>query len=147
MPGPVFGEQVIAPGLDRETFLLYNSTDVQQRCLEVKHEDPARRYTAALANGGFYLVAALFGTSITGALKAFPDELIHIVAALALLPTIGNSLTAALRDETHREPAMFTFVVTLSGVTVAKIGSPFWGVLAGVLALAIASLRLRRQRA
>ena len=111
-------------------------------CLEASaHEDPARRYTAALSNGGFYLIAALFGTAITGALNAFPKELIHIVAALALLPTIGNSLAMAVRDEGHREAAMFTFVVTLSGLTVAKIGSPFWGALAGVLAMLITSSR------
>ena len=114
-------------------------------CLEAPaHEDPARRYTAALSNGGFYLVAALFGTSITGALRAFPTELIQIVAALALLPTIGNSLSAAVRGAEHREAAMFTFVITLSGVTIAKIGSPFWGVLAGVLAMMIASVRSSR---
>lgn len=114
-------------------------------CLEAPaHEDPARRYTAALSNGGFYLVAALFGTSITGALRAFPTELIQIVAALALLPTIGNSLSAAVRGAEHREAAMFTFVITLSGVTIAKIGSPFWGVLAGVLAMMIASFRSSR---
>ncbi|MDA3039779.1 MAG: benzoate/H(+) symporter BenE family transporter [Actinomycetota bacterium] len=114
-------------------------------CLEAPaHEDPARRYTAALSNGGFYLLAGLFGTSITGALRAFPTELIQIVAALALLPTIGNSLGAAVSAPEHREAAMFTFVITLSGVTIAKIGSPFWGVLAGVLAMVIASVRSSR---
>ncbi len=117
-------------------------------CLESSaHHDPARRYTAALSNGGFYLVAALFGTSITGALNAFPTELIHIVAALALLPTIGNSLSASVHDVHHREAAMFTFVITLSGVTVANIGSPFWGVLAGITALAVTSVRGRVQPA
>lgn len=39
---------------------------------------------------------------------------------------------------------MFTFVVTLSGVTVAKIGSPFWGAVTGAVALMISSARLRR---
>ncbi len=117
-------------------------------CLEAPaHEDPARRYTAALANGGFYLVAALFGTTITAALRAFPTELIHIVAALALLPTIGNSLATAVEHEGHREAAMFTFVVTLSGVTVAKVGSPFWGALAGVTAMMVASWGVRTKNA
>jgi benzoate membrane transport protein len=48
-----------------------------------------------------------------------------------------------VRDEGHREAAMFTFVVTLSGVTVAKIGSPFWGALAGVAAMLISTSRGR----
>lgn len=117
-------------------------------CMEpAAHEDPARRYTAAIANGCFYLVAGLFGTSITGALRAFPIELVHIVASLALLPAIANALANAVRDELHRDAAMFTFVVTLSGVTVAKIGSPLWGALTGAVALVISSRRLRRRSA
>ena len=112
-------------------------------CMEpASHEDPTRRYTAAVSNGLFYLVAGIFGTSITGALKAFPVELVHIIAALALLPTIGTNLAAATRDESRREAAMITFLVTLSGVTVAKIGAPFWGAAAGVVATIVASSRL-----
>ena len=115
-------------------------------CMEpAAHEDPTRRYTAAVANGCFYLLAGLFGTSITGALNAFPIELVHIVATLALLPTIGNTLAVAVREESHREAAMFTFLVTLSGVTVAKIGSPLWGAIAGAVALAISSTGLHQR--
>jgi benzoate membrane transport protein len=43
----------------------------------------------------------------------------------------------ALRDEHHREPALITFLVTLSGLTLWGIGSAFWGVLAGSLALGV----------
>lgn len=113
-------------------------------CMEpASHEDPARRYTAAITNGFVYLVAGVFGTSITGALKAFPTEFVHIIAALALLPTIGANLAAATRDESRREAAMLTFLVTLSGVTVMKIGAPFWGAVAGVVATLIASPSIR----
>jgi benzoate membrane transport protein len=115
-------------------------------CMEpASHENPDRRYTAAVSNGSFYLLAGIFGTSITGALKAFPPELVHMIAALALLPTIGINLANATRDESRREPAMLTFLVTLSGVTVAKIGAPFWGVVAGVLATIILSPRFARR--
>ena len=115
-------------------------------CMEpASHEDPDRRYTAAISNGGFYLLAGIFGTSITGALKAFPPELVHIIAALALLPTIGANLANATRDESRREAAMLTFLITLSGVTVAKIGAPFWGVIAGIAATIILSPRFARR--
>jgi benzoate membrane transport protein len=113
-------------------------------CMEpAAHEDRNRRYTAAVSNGGFYLLAGVFGTSITGALNAFPTELVHIIAALALLPTIAANLAVATKDESRREAAMLTFLVTLSGVTVAKIGAPFWGALAGVVATAISSFSKR----
>ena len=99
------------------------------------HEDPAKRYTAAVSCGVIYIVLGLFGAAITGLLTAFPKELVAAIAGLALLGTIGGGLAAALKDESHREAALITFLVTLSGVVIAGIGSAFWGVVAGALAL------------
>ena len=104
------------------------------------HEDPARRYTAAVSCGAIYVVIGLFGAAVTGLLTAFPKELVATIAGLALLGTIGGGLAAAVRDETHREAALITFLVTLSGVTLAGIGSAFWGVVAGAFALGIQQL-------
>jgi len=101
------------------------------------HEDPARRYTAAVSCGAIYVVIGLFGAAVTGLLTAFPKELVAAIAGLALLGTIGAGLAAAVRDEPHREAAIITFLVTLSGVAIAGIGSAFWGVVAGALALAV----------
>ena len=99
------------------------------------HPDPLKRYTAAVSCGLLYVLIGLFGATITGVLTAFPKELIAAIAGLALLGTIGSALTAALRDDLHREAALITFLVTLSGVVIAGVGSAFWGVLAGALAL------------
>lgn len=56
------------------------------------------------------------------------------VAGLALLGTIASGLAVAFKDEQHREAALLTFLVTLSGVTLAGVGSAFWGVVVGGLA-------------
>lgn len=101
------------------------------------HPDPDKRYTAAVSCGLFYLLIGVFGGAIAGALSAFPKELIAAIAGLALLGTIGAALSTALRDEFHREAALITFLVTLSGVVIAGVGSAFWGVIAGALALAV----------
>jgi benzoate membrane transport protein len=101
------------------------------------HENPARRYTAAVSCGAIYVVIGLFGAAVTGLLTAFPKELVVAIAGLALLGTIGSGLAAALRDESHREAALITFLVTLSGVTLAGVGSAFWGVVAGAVALGV----------
>jgi benzoate membrane transport protein len=101
------------------------------------HENPARRYTAAVSCGAIYVVIGLFGAAVTGILTAFPKELVVAIAGLALLGTIGSGMAAALRDESHREAALITFLVTLSGVTLAGVGSAFWGVVAGAVALAV----------
>ena len=99
------------------------------------HADPARRYTAAVSCGAFYVVIGLFGAVITGLLTAFPKELVVAIAGLALLGTIGAGLSTALKNEPHREAALITFLVTLSGVAIAGVGSAFWGVVAGSVAL------------
>lgn len=99
------------------------------------HADPARRYTAAASCGAFYVLIGIFGAVVTGLLAAFPRELVVAIAGLALLSSIGAGLASALRDEAHREAALITFLVTLSGVVIAGIGSAFWGVVAGSIAL------------
>ena len=108
------------------------------------HEDRDRRYTAAVSCGALYIAIGLFGAVITGLLAAFPKELVVAIAGLALLGTIGTSLAAALREEPHREAALITFLVTLSGVVVAGVGSAFWGVVAGSFALFVQQYRRSR---
>ena len=109
------------------------------------HPDPQRRYTAAVSCGALYVVIGIFGAVITGLLTAFPKELVVAIAGLALLGTIGSGLATALKDEAHREAALITFLVTLSGVTVAGVGSAFWGVAAGSVALFVQQYARRPQ--
>ncbi|MDR0479882.1 MAG: benzoate/H(+) symporter BenE family transporter [Burkholderiaceae bacterium] len=107
-------------------------------------EDPARRYTAAVCCGLFYVLVGCFGVAVAGLLAAFPQALVAAIAGLALLGTIGNGLVLAVRDPNHCEAAVITFLVTLSGVTLAGIGSAFWGVIAGALALGVQRLGRRQ---
>ena len=99
------------------------------------HPDPAKRYTAAVSCGAIYIVIGLLGGAFIGVLMSFPKELIAAIAGLALLGTIGSGLAVAVQDESHREAAIITFLVTLSGVAIAGVGSAFWGVVAGAVAL------------
>ena len=105
------------------------------------HPDPARRYTAAVSCGVLYVLIGLFGAAVAGLLTAFPKELVAAIAGLALLGTIGSGLKTALEHDAHREAAVITFLVTLSGVTIAGIGSAFWGVVAGAVALLVTQAR------
>ena len=101
------------------------------------HHDPDRRYVAAICAGLFYVLIGLFGATVAALFTAFPKELVMAIAGIALLGTIGNSLAAALREESEREPALIAFLVTASGVSFAGIGSAFWGLLAGALTLLV----------
>jgi benzoate membrane transport protein len=107
------------------------------------HPDPERRYPASVAAGVFYVVIGLFGAAVAGFFAAFPQELVLAIAGLALLGTIGNGLTLALRDERDREAALITFLVTASGVTLHSIGSAFWGLVAGALVIGLRLVHAR----
>jgi benzoate membrane transport protein len=98
------------------------------------HLDPSRRYTASAAAGLLYIALGLAGGTVVSLMAAFPQALVLAVAGLALLGTMASGLATAVKEEQHREAALLTFLVTLSGVTVAGVGSAFWGVVVGGLA-------------
>ncbi|MBV8873130.1 MAG: benzoate/H(+) symporter BenE family transporter [Metakosakonia sp.] len=107
------------------------------------HPDAAQRWKAAVAAGVFYLLAGVFGGSITALLAALPLSWIQTLAGLALLGTIGGSLEQALSQEKERDAAIVTFLVTASGVTLLGVGSAFWGLVAGGVCYAALSLARR----
>lgn len=107
------------------------------------HEDPKQRYTAAVAAGVFYLVVGALGAAVASVFAAFPKELIAAIAGLALIGTIASGLSTAMKEDKQREPALITFLVTASGASLLGISSAFWGLLAGALALGVASWRGR----
>jgi benzoate membrane transport protein len=100
-------------------------------------EDPARRYTASVMAGVFYIGLGLASGAVVGLIAAFPKELVLAVAGFALLGTIGGGLAVAMKDERSREAALITYLVTASGLTLGGVGAAFWGVVAGALALAV----------
>ncbi|WP_278441089.1 benzoate/H(+) symporter BenE family transporter [Pseudomonas oryzihabitans] len=107
------------------------------------HEDASKRYTAAVWCGLFYGIAGLFGATLAALFASLPGELVISVAALALLGSIMNGLHGALAEPSQREPALITFLVTASGLTLAGIGSAFWGLVAGLLASLLLTARRR----
>lgn len=111
------------------------------------HADPAKRYTAAVWCGLFYVLLGIFGAVVAGLLAAFPKELVMAIAGLALLGSIGGGLVTALQQDSSREAALITFLVTLSGVAIAGIGSAFWGVVAGGLTLFVQQYQPWRTKA
>ncbi len=105
------------------------------------HEDPSKRYTAAVWCGIFYGIAGIFGATLAALFAALPKELVLSIAALALFGSIMNGLTVAMNEAKEREAALITFMVTASGFTLFSIGSAFWGIVAGVLTLLILNWR------
>ena len=102
------------------------------------HHQPSKRYTAAISAGVFYALAGLAGASVVSLFAAFPKSLVIVVAGLSLFGTISNAMAVAMGDPVSRQAAFITFAVTASGLTFWGVGSAFWGLVAGAVALLLA---------
>jgi benzoate membrane transport protein len=101
---------------------------------EEADSNPAHRYKSTLIAGLCWLLIGTFGATVVALFFAFPSELIAALAGLALFSSIGSSLHVALADDTHREPAIITILISASGVPLFGVGAAFWGLIVGVLA-------------
>lgn len=98
------------------------------------------RYAAAIVTGFLWMAFGLFSPMATALSQILPASLINLLAGLALLDVLGSCFAAAF-GEKFRLGALFTFIITISGVRLFNVGAPFWGLVAGN----IVSLLLERQ--
>lgn len=105
------------------------------------HEDPSRRYVAGVVGGLAYLLLGLFGATLVSLFSAFPKELIAALAGLALFGAIGGALAGAMAQPDDREAALITFLVTASGMSFLGLSAAFWGLMFGLAAHLLLSVR------
>ncbi len=97
------------------------------------HPDKNKRWIAAFTAGCAYLVLALCSAALVALVAAAPAGVVETVAGLALLATLGGALVGALREESHRESSVVTFLIAASGVSVFGVGSAFWALVVGLV--------------
>lgn len=105
------------------------------------HEDPSKRYVAGISGGVFYLLLGVFGATLVSIFTAFPAALIAALAGLALLAAIGSALSAAMSVPEDREAALITFLVTASGMSFLGLSAAFWGLIFGIAAHLLLTLK------
>lgn len=98
------------------------------------HELKEKRYIAGIANGIFYILGGLFAGSIVMLFSLLPKELVAALAGLALLGAIATNISVAMKNESHRDAALITFLATSSGMHFLGLSSVFWGICIGVIA-------------
>lgn len=107
------------------------------------HPDPAERWKTGPFYALAYLVFAIFGASLVAIFTVLPQSLIVLVAGLALMASLANALSIALKEEGDRMAATVTFVVTASGLTLFGVGAAFWGLIAGLVVLFLDTIKKR----
>lgn len=107
------------------------------------HEDPRKRWIAGVASGLFYIVIGIFGVTLAAVFMAFPGTFVTALAGLALLGTIGGSLSNAMADPATREAALITFLASAANVSFLGIGGAFWGLAIGLAAHLVLNIKTR----
>jgi benzoate membrane transport protein len=107
------------------------------------HPDPAQRWKTGPFYALAYLVFAAFGASLVAIFAVLPQTLIVLVAGLALVASLANALSIALKGPDERMAATITFAVTASGLTLFGVGSAFWGLVGGLLVLLLDGFKKR----
>ncbi|MEY3388387.1 MAG: hypothetical protein RIQ80_137 [Actinomycetota bacterium] len=95
--------------------------------------NPKTRYFAGFTCGIFYIILGLFGATVMGFFGTLPPVLLAVLAGLALIPVIGSCTNEALENPEYREAGLVALLITVSGVSAFNLGSPFWGLVGGVL--------------
>ena len=99
------------------------------------HPDQGRRWTVGVIYGLIYLVVALFAAPLAGLFIAMPTAALAVITGLALIAPLTGSLTGMMGVTEDREAAVLTFAATASGVALFGVGSAFWGLAIGFIAL------------
>lgn len=111
------------------------------------HEDPQRRYVAALSGSLLYLIFGIAGATLVSLFAAFPGELVAVLAGLALFGAISEALSRSVAQPGERDAGLFTFLVTASGVSFLGLSAAFWGLVFGLAVHALLHARLPRSAA
>lgn len=104
-------------------------------------EDRSRRWISGVASGCTYFVLAGIAGVVAGLVGDTPPALVEAAAGLALIGAFVGAISSGVARPDTRVAAAVTFLVVGSGIAVAGIGSAFWGLLVGGLALALLTRR------
>ena len=94
--------------------------------------DPERRWIASASAGVATIVLGLSAGAMAALLATAPPLLVQAVAGLALLGALGGALAGAVGDESERDAAVVTFVVSAGTFSAFGVTAPFWGLVAGL---------------
>jgi benzoate membrane transport protein len=107
------------------------------------HADRSRRWIVGILYAGFYLLLAIFASTLVRVFLALPPTVIMVLTGIALIPALTGAIGNMLVEKSQRDAAMVTFLATGSGLSLFGLGAAFWGLLAGFVALAVKAMLAR----
>jgi benzoate membrane transport protein len=99
--------------------------------------DEKRRWIAGVSTGGSYLVLGAAASVFAALVVLAPTAVIPAVAGVALFGAFGSAVQQAIDDPGERIPAVVTFLVAASGISLLGVSAAFWALVAGLLVRAV----------
>ena len=94
--------------------------------------DTSKRYTGSVINGIIFAGFGLLGPAAIVFVAAMPKALVGLVAGLAMVNVLTQSLKDGFATGLYRFGAFAAFVIGISGLTILQIGSPLWALIGGM---------------
>ncbi len=91
------------------------------------------RYASSVLNGVFFSTFGLLASLIIPFVIAMPIVIVNVIAGLAMLGILINSLKTAFSDSKFQIGAFFALIIGVSGVNFFNISAPLWAILGGLL--------------
>lgn len=107
-------------------------------------EDRSKRWIASVTSGIGVIILGIASAAFVAIVLLAPVGVVAAVAGLALLATLGSSISQAIEEPAERIPAVATFLVAASGIAVGGISAAFWALVVGVV-VRTALLAFRRR--
>jgi benzoate membrane transport protein len=90
------------------------------------------RWVGGVVFGALFVGFGLLAPTATALALALPAAFIALLGGLALLPVLSGAFVAAFGSPRWRLGSVTTFLVTVSGVTILRVGAAFWGLVLGL---------------
>ena len=90
------------------------------------------QYIGGITYGVLAIAFGIFSSLMTWLALTLPQAYVAVLGGLAVLKVLENAFVAAFCDR-YSAAALVTLLVTVSGVSLFNIGSPFWGIVIGVV--------------
>ncbi|MFE4708846.1 benzoate/H(+) symporter BenE family transporter [Peribacillus simplex] len=91
------------------------------------------RYAASVMNGFFNSAFGLFASFVVPFVIAIPSLIVTVIAGLAMLTVLINSLKTAFSDNKFQMGAFFALIIGMSGINLFNISAPLWAILGSLL--------------
>lgn len=94
---------------------------------ENKHD----RYLASIINGLIFIIFGVFASFSLKLISILPQSFISLIAVLSMLSVSINSYSQTFSSSKFKVGSMFSFIITLSNISLFNIGAPVWALIIG----------------